>query len=300
MPGGHSQLGSNPRALPGRWLLGAGKRVLRSRVGIWRLFEYRNVLRHGWATRTLHKVEDEEVSGLAARIGMLGPAKVATIIPTYRRPQLLICAVESALQQTESDQVIVVVDDGGGLPAGLPQDDRLITLALRENTGVLGVVRNVGIRLTSSTYIAFLDDDNTWEPTHLETALAVLDSTANKTPPRLVYTAIRRLRSDGTQMDILSQPFDRRRLADESFIDANSIVVRRDPGVVFSRMPRGLSTLPKEDWELVFRLSRTRRTVHIPIPTVRYLVNEQSYYSDWSAQPAPRHLTDEDRGDSPS
>lgn len=275
-----------PQTLSGR-LLAASKRVVRHQLGIWRLYEYRNVLRHGSAARRLRRVEDEEVSRLTRQIGNIGPAKVATIIPTYRRPQLLVRAVESALRQTESDQVIVVVDDGGGLPAGLPEDDRLVAFSLRSNTGVLGLVRNVGIRLSLSTYIAFLDDDNTWEPTHLKTALAAMAATAANAPPDLVYTAIRRLRGDGTQMDILSQPFDRRLLADQSFVDMNSFVIRRDPGVVFSRIPRRFSTLPKEDWELVFRLSRTRRTVHVPVTTVRYLVNEESYYSDWPIRSAP-------------
>jgi hypothetical protein len=36
------------------------------------------------------------------------------------------------------------------------------------------------------------------------------------------------------------------------------------------------------DWELVYRLSRRIRTQHVPVPTVRYRVNLESYYTDWS------------------
>ncbi|WP_231591453.1 glycosyltransferase [Saccharothrix sp. ST-888] len=36
------------------------------------------------------------------------------------------------------------------------------------------MVRNVGIRLSSSRYVAFLDDDNEWEPDHLGPAVGAL------------------------------------------------------------------------------------------------------------------------------
>ena len=222
-------------------------------------------------------------------------------MPTFRRPGLLIDAIESALAQSFEDNVVIVVDDGGGLPP-LPSHAKLRAVSLSRNTKVLGLVRNVGIRLTDSTFIAFLDDDNRWKPHHLETAIAALrgglgmgdDSVTS--PPDIVYTAVERRLSDGTFYDILSKPFDRRGVASGAWIDANSVVVRRDPGTLFSRLPRVAATLPKEDWEFVYRLSRSRRVVHVPTPTVEYLINDTSYYreepAEWSQRvravaPAP-------------
>jgi glycosyltransferase involved in cell wall biosynthesis len=142
---------------------------------------------------------------------------------------------------------------------------------------VLGLVRNVGIRLTASDYIAFLDDDNAWREDHLANAIEVLER-----GPQIVYTAVERQLADGTVLDVLSHPFDRREFSDvSSYVDANSLVVRRDPGVIFSRIPRIRETLPKEDWEFVYRLSRTRRVEHLPVATVRYLVNSDSFYTSW-------------------
>ena len=66
-----------------------------------------------------------------------------------------------------------------------------------------------------------------------------------------------------------------------AYVDANSLVVRRDPKVRFSRIPRVAATRPKEDWEFVYRMSRTRTVVHVPEITVSYLVNEDSYYTEW-------------------
>lgn len=235
----------------------------------------------GHTVPALRRFEDAEVRRLSGEV-TLPPARVAVIMATYKRPELLLSAVRSALAQTIEDIVVLVVDDGGGLP-GLPDDPRLQACSLSVNSKVLGVVLNIGIRLTRSTYVAFLDDDNEWEPNHLEEALAVLEGPAGKDRPRLVYTALKRSFPDGRLMDVLSTPFDRRLLAYETFVDTNSLVIKRFPGLHFSRMRRPADVRPKEDWELVYRLTRRSPAKHVPVPTVRYQVNPKSYFSDWSA-----------------
>ena len=82
---------------------------------------------------------------------------------------------------------------------------------------------------------------------------------------------------------MLSTPFNRRLLAWQSYVDTNSLVIRRFPGLHFSRMRRPREILPREDWELVYRLSRRLRIVHVPIPTIRYRVNPTSFWSDWAS-----------------
>lgn len=141
-------------------------------------------------------------------------------------------------------------------------------------------MRNVGIRLTRSRYVAFLDDDNRWEPDHLERALAVLEAPDG---PDGVYTALRRVLPDGTERDVLSVEFDRRRAARESFLDTNAFVARRDGSLRFSRLRRTPEVLPREDWELVYRYSRGHAVRHVPHATVRYLVNPASFYTTWSS-----------------
>lgn len=248
--------------------------------------EVRNKVMLGHTALAARRAEDAEVARLAGRLPPLPPARVATIIATYRRPELLARAVRSALAQGVRDQVVLVVDDAGGL-SELPGDPRLHTCSLSANTGVAGVVRNVGIRLTRSTYVAFLDDDNEWEPHHLEVALAALEDGPAGERPGIVYTAVRRNLPDGRQLDVLSTPFDRRLLARESYVDTNALVIRRFPGLHFSRLSRSREVRPIEDWELVYRLSRRQRVLHVPVPTVRYLVNPDSYWSDWTGVLAP-------------
>ncbi len=253
--------------------------VLRSIVftifGVRPAREMRNkviLARGAWAMRRIEKAEVRRLD-TAPRL----TADVVTVIPTFRRPELLVKAVTSALAQTYSDHAVIVVDDGGGLSAALPSDPRLRVVSLSRNTRTAGVVRNVGMRLTESRVLAFLDDDNTWRPDHLAIAVAEIDKGAG-----FVYTSVKLSNSDGSQYNVLSEPFDRKRLRVDAYVDTNSIVVRRDSRVHYSRLPRKVTTTPREDWEYVHRLSRRMEVRHVDRITVDYLVNWGSYYTNWS------------------
>lgn len=254
-----------------------GKRWLRRAFGVWPAMEFRNRIMLGAKLPALTRFEDQEVARLSAEIGAPPEACIACIIPTHKRPEGVLQSIQSILQQTRQDFVIIVVDDGAGLPANLPDDPRLFAVSLSRNCAVAGLVRNVGIRLSRSKYVAFLDDDNTWTPEHLSIAVEGLEQGSD-----LVYTALRRHLGDGRELDILSKPFDRRRFSDEpSWVDTNSIVLRRSVLQPFSRLPRTNATFPREDWEFVWRISRTARVTHIPVATVEYLVNPNSYFTTW-------------------
>ncbi|WP_293374965.1 glycosyltransferase [Phenylobacterium sp.] len=254
------------------------RKLLRRAFGVWPVMEWRNRLTMGRRGAAFTRFEDAEVARLATELGAPPTAAIACIIPTYKRPQGVVASVNSILAQERQDFVVVVVDDGAGLPPDLPKDPRVFAVSLSRNSAVLGLVRNVGIRLSRSDYVAFLDDDNTWTPQHLSLAVQAIDDGAD-----LVYTAVRRRRQDGTELDVLSKSFDRRRFADEtSWVDANSIVLRRSALLPFSRLPRTKMTFPKEDWEFVWRVSRRARVAHVTTPTVEYLVNMESFYTTWT------------------
>jgi len=252
------------------------RRWVRSRLGIWPALEMRNRIIMAPYLPQQIRFENAEVKRLRLQLGAVPTAKIACIVPTYKRPEGLVSAINSILAQERGDFVIIVVDDGAGLPA-LPRDPRLFAVSLSRNCGIAGLVRNVGIRLSRSEFIAFLDDDNMWSPQHLATAVEALEQGAD-----LVYTALRRRNPDGSELDVLSMPFDRRRLSDgASFVDTNAIVLRRSVNPFFSRIPRPRTMFPREDWEFVWRISAHARVKHVPVATVDYLVNPESYFTSW-------------------
>lgn len=229
--------------------------------------------------------ERREAASALQAWGRRPVASVAVVIPTFRRPRQVVEAVESVLAQSFEDFALCVIDDGGGMPT-LPQDERLFAYSLSHNCGSAGVVRNVGIRASASRYLAFLDDDNEWRPNHLAVALAGHDRGA-----QITYSALERVRPDGSVKDVLSVPFDRERMKEEGFCDSNTLVFQRTPDVLFTRVPYKQGDFPMEDWELVFRLSKRFRTEHLAETTVQYLVHEGSFFTDWErVEQTPGHI----------
>ena len=277
------------RASPGRFLGRPLRKLLRRHFGWLPLYELRNKVRYGHTVPRVWLFESAEVRRLRATLPKGAAPLVTVVIPTYRRPETLPAAVRSVLAQTIHDLRVIVVDDGGGGLPKLPDDPRLVVASLARNTAVLGVVRNVGIRLADSEFVAFLDDDNEWEPEHLATALAALrpdpgpDASGGRgrRAPAGVYTALRRVLPDGREVDVLSVPFDRRLAREEGFLDANGFVAHRSRALRFSRLRRDRGVLPREDWATLYRYSRRHPIEHVPVPTVRYLVNPNTYYTVW-------------------
>lgn len=100
--------------------------------------------------------------------------KVSLIIPVYGVENFLERAVDSALAQTLEEKEIVLVDDGSpdACPAICDRYARdypgLVKVIHQGNQG-LGMARNAGVAAARGEYLAFLDSDDTIEPTMLET-----------------------------------------------------------------------------------------------------------------------------------
>jgi len=94
---------------------------------------------------------------------------VSTIITTYNRPSLLPKAIKSAINQTYSNQEIIVVNDGGKKISKAIKNKFPKVKFLRHSTNQgLSAARNLGVKKARGKYIAFLDDDDQWLPNKLE------------------------------------------------------------------------------------------------------------------------------------
>lgn len=104
-------------------------------------------------------------------------SEVHVIIPVYNRATVVERAIRSVLAQTLPPAAVVVVDDASTdnpreVVAGIG-DPRVRYVRLEQNAGG-GAARNLGIDEADSAYVAFLDSDDAWEPTHLEDSLKTL------------------------------------------------------------------------------------------------------------------------------
>lgn len=107
---------------------------------------------------------------------------VTCVVPTHNRDDLAWAAVRSILAQSCSPERVVLVDDTGRDP-GRPSMGRIIDAAegrveLRDASGSstpgASWSRNVGAEGATTDLLAFLDDDDVWEPTYLEKMTAAL------------------------------------------------------------------------------------------------------------------------------
>lgn len=94
---------------------------------------------------------------------------VTVVIPTYKRADRIVRAVDSALHQTITNVEVIVVDDNG--KGSIEQietekalheyiDQQLILYVVNEMNSGASFSRNEGLRIAKGKYITFLDDDD--------------------------------------------------------------------------------------------------------------------------------------------
>ena len=97
---------------------------------------------------------------------------VSVVIPTYNRASFLPAAIRSVQAQSFSDWELIIVDDGSTdesfqlVEQFARADMRLRWLTNGRGRGPAGA-RNTGVVAARGEAVAFLDSDDTWEPTIL-------------------------------------------------------------------------------------------------------------------------------------
>jgi glycosyltransferase involved in cell wall biosynthesis len=102
---------------------------------------------------------------------------VSVIIPTHDRNDFLERAVRSAAVQSMRPVEIVVTDDLGrsgtkSLCESLASELQVNVIYLRNAEGGAPLSRNIGAAIATGEYLAFLDDDDYWDVSYLQTAIS--------------------------------------------------------------------------------------------------------------------------------
>ncbi len=110
----------------------------------------------------------------------LHDCKVTVIIPAYNVENSLGACLDSVLEQTWPNKEIIVINDGSTdqTKAVAKTYANQIHYLEQANQGQ-GAARNVGLRLATGTYIAFLDADDYWRPLFLERTVTFLHENPN-------------------------------------------------------------------------------------------------------------------------
>ena len=191
------------------------------------------------------------------------PITVSVITPTWQRHEQLLRAIASVEAQTVKDWEHLIISDGPSAATfAVAQGDRRRVIELGRNWHAVsgencgGIPRLVGAYLACGRYLAYLDDDNEWLPTHLEKLLAKIEEGFD-----WVYSRMQRY-GDGVPLDILGdgQP----RLYQ---IDTNILMHRWE----LVRHANWEATVYADDWQLVEKwLAQGRTWAWVPEVTVKY------------------------------
>ncbi len=120
--------------------------------------------------------------------------RFSVVIPLYNKERFVRHSVESVLSQVYREFEVIIVDDGSTdsgvdtIRAFLSDRVRLIT---QKNKGP-GPARNRGVNEARFEWIAFLDSDDWWLPTHLSALNRLVKGFPNAA---LVATRLRRFRA---------------------------------------------------------------------------------------------------------
>jgi|APSaa5957512535_1039671.scaffolds.fasta_scaffold16776_2 glycosyltransferase involved in cell wall biosynthesis len=109
----------------------------------------------------------------------MNPILLSVVIPTYNHDKFLCHAIQSVLDQKYKNIEILVIDnfscDNTKEVVLNFNDDRIRFLQIHNN-GIIAKSRNVGIKEAKGNWIAFLDSDDIWYPTKINSILKFIKS----------------------------------------------------------------------------------------------------------------------------
>ena len=205
--------------------------------------------------------------------------KATVIIPVYNGAAYVADAIKSALDQTERDIEVIVVDDGstdGTIAAVRRFTDPRLRLIRQANAGP-SAARSRGIAAAGGVWVGFLDADDSWRAGKVAAHLA---RAAEMPEAGLSYSSV--LVSDLTGSLIQVLHADREGWVLEPLLFGNfvwgggsSAMVRRD---VFDRVG-GFDPNIKygEDWELWLRVASAYPFAAVAEPLTCRLERPDSY-----------------------
>lgn len=182
--------------------------------------------------------------------------EVSVVVPVYGRPSAAAAAIRSVLEQSVGNFEVVVVDDGSPVPAveslaGF-SDARIRFVRHDANLGA-AAARNTGVEVARGPVVAFLDSDDVWLPTMLETQLAALAADATIAG---VTTAFLLEHPDGRverRVPDAGLSLAERAMLGCDLSPGSTLAIRRDVWLALGGLDAALARL--EDWDFLLRLA---------------------------------------------
>jgi glycosyltransferase involved in cell wall biosynthesis len=209
---------------------------------------------------------------------------VSVLVPTYNRPDALVRAVKSVLDQSRQPEEVVVVDDASDRSYEEAQS-KLRSLSEGTNTvvryhrmdtnGGACRARNEAARRAEGSILMFLDDDDGWESQKIKNQLEIFSERSNV---GLVYSGRKVVDEKGSLLYKISPNhngwLDRKMLIKNLIGTTSGVAIRAN---VFNEVGGFDPSMPAlQDYDLWIRVSRKMPIEYDEKYTVRWRVSKQS------------------------
>ena len=179
--------------------------------------------------------------------------ELTVVIPLYNKAPYIRRTIDSVLSQSFTDFELVVVDDGstdGSADIVRAYTDSRVRLLQQSNAGV-AAARNRGSGVARNEYVAFLDADDEWETTFLETVAAMVhrypDAGLYATAYDVISTRKRRrvlvagLPASHDWAGVIEDYFHVATLSKEPLVCSSSVCIRKTALTGIGGFPCGIS-----------------------------------------------------------
>ena len=209
---------------------------------------------------------------------------ITVIIPAYNPGQRLSACLDSVVAQSMSEFEVIVIDDGS------PEDlswvaefnDSRIRLVRQLNSGV-SAARNHGARLAAGTWLAFLDQDDTWHPDKLALQWALVSRYPHAAFHHTGFTWV--TGQERRPADFLDVTY--RGLLEDQHACLSSLMVSR--AAYLDVGGHDITLAQMQDYDLMLRLALGRPDPIItPAHLVDYHLHEDNASRDYPAAVAER------------
>lgn len=220
------------------------------------------------------------------------PPEVSVVIPTHERRAIVGPTLLGALEQEEVELEVLVVDDASadGTAERLRELDepRLRVFRFERNSGQAHA-RNLGIREAGGEWVAFLDDDDLWDPRKLRQQLDAAAAGAAE----VVYSVAVVLDQDLDPLRVFYPPPPAGQ--PRSILRSSSIPAGSSNLIARTELLRSIGGVDEElealaDWDLFTRLLLNGRAATVESPHVGYVLRSGSI----SSSLMDRHFADFD------
>lgn len=206
---------------------------------------------------------------------------ISVIIPSYNSCLFIKNAVKSLLNQTYPNIEVIVVDDGSTdetetiIHNFVKLNSGTVRYKKMKHTGLLGVVRNEGIKAARGEYVAFLDSDDEWMPSKLEEQINILTK-----HPKIGLISSNALVRDyfGKKKTVLFHSPNIlktgvktiRRLLSSNYIIVSSVIVRKSVLEQIGLFTDDPKLRAIEDYDLWLRMATKTNMYYLSKPLITY------------------------------